>query len=178
MAKSKDDSFDANVEMAELLKKSPNDVPIDRSLIDYISKDKQLPPFDREDPNCRNIEHSISLRVDGWSNSEIASGLGLSKSTMLIWEKQNKLYAACIDFIKALEADEGEQRLWQHLMRQKTPDISTYFALKGRKPEYRDNAPMPTTNTINLRISLDGKQLQIQGTQEMIEAGSDDDLEV
>jgi len=171
-------SFEVNPETPDTVKKSPNDVPIDRSLIDYIQNDKLLPPFDQADPDCRNMEHSISLRADGWTNSEIASGLGFSKSKLLIWEKQNKLFAACIEFIKSMEADESEQKLWKHLTKQNSPDISTYFALKGRKPEYRDNAPMPTTNAVNLRIAFNGVQLQIDSGNQMIEAGSDEDLDV
>lgn len=175
MKKNKDED---NLETLQTVNKSVYDVPIDRSLIDYIQNDKQLPPFDQSDPDVRNMEHSISLRADGWTNSEIASGLGFSKSKLLIWEKQNKLFAACIEFIKSMEAEESEQKLWKHLTKQNSPDISTYFALKGRKPEYRDNAPMPTTNAVNLRIAFDGVQLKIESGQTMIDAGSDDDLEV
>lgn len=130
------------------------DVPIDRHLIDYVATSKNLPVSD--DFFASPKAHAISLRADGWTDKEIASGLGLGRAVIAVWAESDDLYKACLDFIKDIETADAEQITWRNAIENPNANIERMFALKARKPEYRDNAQLPSSQSVNLRISLDG----------------------
>jgi hypothetical protein len=84
--------------------------------------------------------------------------LGIRKSELVIWIKTNKLFARCYEILKEAEAEQAESVLWSSATSQHNKDsISRMFALKARKPEYRENAPAPGDTVVNVRISVDGQ---------------------
>jgi len=100
---------------------------------------------DEETPNARNINTACTI-------------LGIKKSELIIWIKTNKLFARCYEILKEAEAEQAESVLWSGASSQHNKDsISRMFALKARKPEYRENAPAPGDTVVNVRISVDGQ---------------------
>jgi hypothetical protein len=89
---------------------------------------------------------------------EICDELSISKTTIIIWQKTNKLFAKCIELIKEAEAEQTESILWTAAQSKESADtISRMFALKARKPEYRDNAILQGATIVNVRVTVDGE---------------------
>ena len=85
----------------------------------------------------------------------------LSKSQPIIWKKENKLFSAVLDAIKAGQAEELESVVWQNARFNPAAERERMFALKARKPEYRDNAPTPTPGNVSVRITLNNTPIDI-----------------
>jgi hypothetical protein len=89
---------------------------------------------------------------------EICEDMGISKTTPTIWTKSNKLFNKCIELIKEAEAEQTESILWSAAQSKESADtISRMFALKARKPEYRDNAILTGATIVNVRVTVDGE---------------------
>ena len=133
------------------------DVSIDRSLIDYVANKENLTveDFFYSSP----MAHAISLRAEGWTDKEVCKGLGIGRSQLAIWQESDDLYKACIAFIKSIETDDAEQITWRNAINDNTATSERMFALRARKPEYRDNAQIPEANTINLYVGIEGKDI-------------------
>ena len=87
--------------------------------------------------------------------------LRISRSQAVIWQKDNKLFSAVLDAIKAGQAEELEASVWHNAMTNVDADKERIFALKARKPEYRDNAPEPTAPAVSIRITVDNAEIDI-----------------
>lgn len=83
--------------------------------------------------------------------------LQISKSQPILWSKDNKLYTAILDAIKEAQAEQLEAEIWQS-----PQGIERMFALKARKPEYKDNAPPAAPPAINLNVTIDNRQIEIR----------------
>lgn len=83
--------------------------------------------------------------------------LRISKSQPILWANDNKLYKAILEAIKQAQAEQLEAEIWQS-----PQGIERMFALKARKPEYRDNAPPPAPAHITLNVTIDERELQIK----------------
>lgn len=84
------------------------------------------------------------------------------RSLVVIWHRTNLLFAKCIDIIKEAQAEEAESVLWKGATDKESKDnISRMFALKARKPEYRENAVLPGANIITVRVTIDGQPIDI-----------------
>jgi hypothetical protein len=87
----------------------------------------------------------------------------INKSTVVIWTRTNKLFAKCLEIIKEAQAEQAESVLWTGATDTNNKDsISRMFALKARKPEYRDNAVAPGASVISVRVSIDGNPYSVQ----------------
>lgn len=90
--------------------------------------------------------------------------LKISKSQPGLWAKENKLFAAVLSAIKDGQADELESVVWREARYNPKASIERMFALKSRKTEYRDNAPMPTPPRLDLRITLDNADIDVSAS--------------
>ena len=154
---------------------NPSDVPVDYQLIDYIAHENNLELFDPEKDGLKK-SHSVSLRAAGWTNVEIAEGLEVSRSVIEIWEQTDELYKHCIEFVRKMETKDAEQKLWQQALRLNSASREREFAIKARLPEYRENAAPPTNVITQLRISLDGKDIDVSANMKpLLDAGPDPD---
>jgi predicted DNA-binding protein YlxM (UPF0122 family) len=89
---------------------------------------------------------------------EICDEMRISKTTIIIWIKTNKLFAKCIELIKEAEAEQIESVVTKAAQDSNSADnISRMFALKARKPEYRDNAVLTGATIVNVRVTVDGE---------------------
>jgi hypothetical protein len=87
--------------------------------------------------------------------------LKISKSQAVVWTKENKLFAAVMSAIKAGQAEELESVVWYNARYNPAAEKERMFALKARKPEYRDNAPPPSPGRIDVRITIDNADIDI-----------------
>lgn len=133
------------------------DVSIDRALIDYVASKENLPVPDIF--YASPMAHAVSLRADGWTDKEVCKGLGIGRSQLAIWQESDDLYKACIEFIKNIETDDAEQITWRNAIQDKDANSERMFALRARKPEYRDNAQVPESATVNLYVGIEGKDI-------------------
>jgi len=106
--------------------------------------------------------------------TEIIDALDISKSDIVIWSKTSPLFKACIDIIKDGQAELLEAVTWDNaLSGDSKTSIERMFALKARKPEYRDNAAMPAPTLISLRVTLEGQDIDTTASYRTVS----DDLE-
>ena len=87
--------------------------------------------------------------------------LKISRSQAVIWNKENKLFAAVLDAIKAGQAEELEASVWHNALTNLDADKERVLALKARKPEYRENAPEPAAPAVSIRITVDNAEIDI-----------------
>jgi len=112
----------------------------------------------------------IEMLSDNKPISEICHILCISKPLIIIWQKTNKLFNECIKIVKECQAEQAEAILWNNAINSESADsISRMFALKARKPEYRDNAIIPNNNIISLKISVDGQLIDTSQSIKTIE---------
>ena len=130
------------------------DVTVDKALIDYVATKQNIVIDDQFYTTAK--AHAVSLRADGWTDKEVCKGLGIGRSQLAIWQESDDLYRACIDFVKDIETADAEQVTWRNAIENPNANIERMFALKARKPEYRDNSQLPTSNEVNLYIGIDG----------------------
>ncbi len=96
--------------------------------------------------------------------------LQLSHICPAIWAKsKNKLYDQYLDLIKTMQAEQLEAIVMDQAMQDKNT-LERMFALKARKPEYRDNAPPPASASVTIKVTVDGDYLDSSlGRREAIE---------
>ena len=89
----------------------------------------------------------------------ICKRLDVKKSELIVWIKTNKLFERCIDILKQAEAEQAESVLWSKASKTKNNDaLSRMFAIKARKPEYRDNAEIKGETVVNVKVTLDNME--------------------
>jgi hypothetical protein len=111
----------------------------------------------------------INLFADGKSISDICTQLNIQKPLIIIWQRQNKLFNECIKLIKEVQAEEAENILWNRSINDDNAMIERMFAIKARKPEYRENSILPNNNIISLRISVNDKEIDTSQSYKTVE---------
>ena len=107
--------------------------------------------------------------------SDACKALGIRLSEIVIWKRNSRLFEICMDILKEAEAEQAESVLWSNATQAANPDsISRMFALKARKPEYRENAPAQGDTVVNVRISVEGQEFN---TEAGIKIVSESDIE-
>ena len=97
----------------------------------------------------------------GYSPQTACLILGITKSKPVLWRKQNILFSNCLKAIMAALADEAEAMTASLATTDSKASIERMFFIKAHKPEYRENAPIPAEAAINLRITVDGQDIDV-----------------
>lgn len=145
------------------------DVAIDNDIIDYIAKKNDIPIWCDDERTIKS--HAVSLRLAGWTDAEICNGMCIGRAKLAIWQDDDDLYKACMQFVKVLEADDVEQLVWQMAKDGKSNDLVKFFALKARKQEYKDNAPQQTEGVRNIVISIGEKVFDVTENYKSLPSG-------
>jgi len=157
--------------------KSVYDVAIDYALIDYIASKHMLTRWHEENDGLKK-SHSISLLSEGWTNAEIAKGLGITRSTMEIWSESDELYKKCLEFVHQIKVKDTEQMAWKIALDNPNATNERAMVIKAEIPKYRENAIAPGANVTMLRISLNGNDLDVSANFKPIQTAlpdADDD---
>jgi len=89
--------------------------------------------------------------------------LEIDKTTIVIWKRTNKLFAKCLELIKESQAESVESLMWMDAANKDNKDnITRMFLIKARKPEYRENAVVPASSIVNVRVTIDSKDYDSQ----------------
>jgi hypothetical protein len=89
--------------------------------------------------------------------------LEIDKTTIVIWKRTNKLFAKCLELIKESQAESVESLMWMEAANKDNKDnITRMFLIKARKPEYRENAVIPASSIVNVRVTIDSKDYDSQ----------------
>jgi hypothetical protein len=131
------------------------------------------------DPNLPKGELSLSHKQDGYltmrcrgaDHMEASGAWGVSAIELTMWVKQ-PFFAMLWAVIKESEALQAEAVLWGKVASGQGVPTDAYFAIKARKPEYKDNAPPPVAAITQIRISLDGKDFDVSADCKQV--GADD----
>ena len=98
----------------------------------------------------------------GYKLSDIIKHYGIPLSRVSLWQKQNKLFSACMDLIRELLMECRQSDMIAESY-DKASDNLNMFTSKKWFPEYRDNATIDGEKLLNISINLigsDGKQLE------------------
>lgn len=85
-----------------------------------------------------------------------------------LWMR-DKLFSACVDLIKDAEASQAEAMTWRMACTNPNSNIERMFAIKSRRPEYRDNVPPPAQTVTNVRITLNGNDFDVSADCKAVE---------
>jgi hypothetical protein len=138
-------------------------------LIIQIGNDPNLPKGELS--LSQKQERYLTMRCRGVDHVEASGACGVSPVELMLWTKQ-PFFAMLWAVIKESEALQAEAVLWGKVASGQGVPTDAYFAIKARKPEYKDNAPPPVAAITQIRISLDGKDFDVSADCKQI--GADD----
>lgn len=147
-------------------------IPIIQYALDEIIKNDTAKAVDYSGLMLSDDQLEYINRYDNSDNTtmaDVCADMGIRKSTVIMWQRSNKLFNACIELIKQTEAEQAESCLWSGATDINSKDsISRMFALKARKPEYRDNAIIPAANVVSIRVTIDSKDFDTSASMKVI----------
>lgn len=120
-------------------------------------------PDELNQPELSDLQQEyIQGIMDGKSSKELCQMFGLSKMQPYIWKKQNPLFKEAMEFVQNLKADTLEEQMWNDAINGEKPNaITQIFLLKGKRPEYRENALPTPSNSVNIRISVGDNEFKV-----------------
>lgn len=147
-------------------------IPILQYALDEIIKNDTNKSVDYSSLLLSDYQMEYINRYDSSDNitmADVCADMGIRKTTVIMWQRANKLFNACIDLIKQTEAEQAESCLWSGATDPESKDsISRMFAIKARKPEYRDNAMPVGVNVVNVRVTIDDKEFDTSASMKVI----------
>jgi hypothetical protein len=104
----------------------------------------------------------LNMRVAGLLSAQACDLIGVDRLSPLYWEEKegaNSLYCKCIEALKLMQAKQAEDVVWDITVNDPSSrrDILRMFAMKGRLPEYRDNAPTVSA-PVTVHLSFGNRQ--------------------
>lgn len=121
-----------------------------------------------------NAKMYLVLLDRGYTHKEICNALKIPSVYPVSWRSVDKVFATALDMIKDSLADQLESVSMQEAMTNPKANIERMFLIKGRKSEYRENAPLPPPVSVNLRISIDSKDFDVSANFRKIEDDDND----
>ena len=106
----------------------------------------------------------VSLRSVGVRSDKACQLIGVDVTMPLVWEAESasgSWYMMCMEGVRKLEADLLEEDMWANVLAGNTKEAERMFALKGRKPQYRDNYQTQVTAVTQVRVSLDNMDFDV-----------------
>lgn len=83
---------------------------------------------------------------------------------LMIW-KTNALFSACLSTLKEAETLAAEAMTWDKALKDPNASIERMFAIKSRRPEYKDNAPPAQPGQINIQVNVAGKSFDVSANR-------------
>lgn len=163
---------DKNTEVIANMNQIYADIPIIQYALDELIKNDTSKTTDYS-TLLLTVEQMRYINLydstDGTTLADVCSDMNIRKSTVIMWMRCNKLFNACIELIKQTEAEQAESCLWSSATDAESKDsISRMFALKARKPEYRDNAILPGASVVSIRVTIDNKEFDTSASMKVI----------
>jgi len=103
----------------------------------------------------------LNLRAHGLTSKQACSLLGTDNSLPLFWEaggNSGDLFHCCLAGVKRIEADNLEDDIWQKAIIGTGGSEERRFALKGRKPEYKDSYQGGGDVVTQLKVTINGEE--------------------
>ena len=135
----------------------------------------------RADEACSHLRIDASMFLylfladRGFSPGEACRMMGINKTDPVIWRRENKLFAACQKAIIEAMADEAEAMSISLAVSDPKANLERMFVVKAHKPQYRDNAPMPSPVNVHLEVTIDKKLIDASDSYRIINADSDEE---
>ena len=70
-------------------------------------------------------------------------------------------FSPILNVLKSAEATLAESKLWRNVIDGDGTGLSTFFALKARKAEYKENGQPVSQTVTNVRISIEGQEFDV-----------------
>lgn len=100
----------------------------------------------------------LNMLAEGFTVPEACYMCGLDMVTPYMWEVQGRdgLFGEAMKIVREIETRSLESVVWAEASRGSKSENLKMFALKSRRPEYKDNFTAPTNVQTFIRVSLDG----------------------
>lgn len=118
----------------------------------------------------------LYARINGLVHHEAVELCNVSPVEVEMWSKKPE-FSSILNVLKSAEATLAESKLWRNVIDGDGTGLSTFFALKSRKAEYKDNAPPATQSITNVRISIDGQDFNTSANFKIDESGGNSERE-
>lgn len=140
---------------------------LDQLTVDDLINYVKLPENPGEEPRCfvtsalkPRQRDFIGKLLEGMSVLAAKMELGVSGLELVLWSAGD-LFSACLDVIKEAETIEAEAMTWHNATRNEKAMIERMFAIKSRRPEYKDNAPEKKTGNVNIQVNIGERRFDV-----------------
>ena len=109
------------------------------------------------------MQYILAL-ANGNTKRSIFEGGRVSPVMVMIWTR-NALFSACLATLKEAETLAAEAMTWDKALKDPNASIERMFAIKSRRPEYKDNAPPAQPGQINIQVNVAGKSFDVSANR-------------
>jgi hypothetical protein len=89
----------------------------------------------------------------------------LTTAVELMSWRLDALFSACLTTLKEAETLAAEAMTWDKALKDPNASIERMFAIKSRRPEYKDNAPPAGPGQINIQVNVAGKTFDVSANR-------------
>jgi hypothetical protein len=133
-----------------------------------------VPASQSDDPEdskltCAQGLYLIGL-VHGLMPFRILDILKISRICPALWGKTGSTaYKESLQAIKSMQAEQAEALILENAVNNPSAGLDRMFVVKAYKPEYRDNAPLPSAAAVAISITIDGQPIDQSASRRIYE---------
>lgn len=98
----------------------------------------------------------LYARFNGMVHHQALELYNVSPVEVELWSKKQE-FTSILGVLKSAEASMAESKLWRNVIDGDGTGLNSFFALKARKSEYKENSQPVTQSVTNLKITIDGQ---------------------
>jgi hypothetical protein len=118
---------------------------------------------------CAQGLYLIGL-VHGLTPFKILDILKISRICPALWGKTGSTaYKESLQAIKTMQAEQAEALMLENAVNNPSAGLDRMFVVKAFKPEYRDNAPLPSAPAVAISITIDGQPIDQSASRRIYE---------
>ena len=118
---------------------------------------------------CAQGLYLIGL-VHGLLPFKILDILKISRICPALWGKTGSTaYKESLRAIKEMQAEQAEALILENAVNNPSAGLDRMFVIKAFKPEYRDNAPLPSAPAVAISITIDGQPIDQSASRRIYE---------
>jgi len=135
----------------------------------YLSPVNQSADTDDEKLTCAQGLYLIGL-THGLTPFRILDILKISRICPALWGKTGSTaYKESLRAIKEMQAEQAEALILENAVNNPSAGLDRMFVIKAFKPEYRDNAPLPSAPAVAISITIDGQPIDQSASRRIYE---------
>jgi hypothetical protein len=118
---------------------------------------------------CAQGLYLIGL-THGLTPYRVLDMLKISRMCPAMWSRKGSTaYKESLRAIKEMQAEQAEALILENAVNNPSAGLDRMFVIKAFKPEYRDNAPLPSAPAVAISITIDGQPIDQSASRRIYE---------